>query len=117
MTSTDANARASGNYVQFDSVKPAADGSFALSTTWVSANVGNTHQPAINGIFDTPHMTCAPGCTSATCSCTFPDRYWTSTTYRPTTARAWDVDFGFGQMRDSLKASGMLRVRAVRSAS
>jgi hypothetical protein len=50
MTSTDANARGSGNYVQFDSVKPAADGSFAISTTWVSTAAGNTHQPAINGI-------------------------------------------------------------------
>jgi hypothetical protein len=49
MTSTE-GARGSGNYVQFDNVKPATDGTFALSTTWVSASAGNTHQPAVNGI-------------------------------------------------------------------
>lgn len=50
MSSTDANSRAAGNYVQFENVSPAADGSLAISTTWESTNVGNTHQPAINGI-------------------------------------------------------------------
>ncbi|HYV38144.1 MAG TPA: hypothetical protein VE988_20835, partial [Gemmataceae bacterium] len=51
MTSTDENNRgALGNYVQFDNVSPAADGSIAISTAWESTNVGNTHQPAVNGI-------------------------------------------------------------------
>ncbi len=50
MASTSAAARASGNYVQFDNVTPASDGSLVLSTTWTSTNVGNTHQPAINAI-------------------------------------------------------------------
>ena len=50
MASTAAANRAVGNYVQFDNVSPAVDGSLVLSTTWVSPNVGNTHQPAVNGI-------------------------------------------------------------------
>jgi hypothetical protein len=50
MISTDAARRDTGNYVQFDNVRPGADGSFAISATWVSTAVGNTHQPAINGI-------------------------------------------------------------------
>ncbi|MGZ8939922.1 MAG: hypothetical protein ACXW32_11985, partial [Limisphaerales bacterium] len=50
MASTSAANRATGNYVQFDNVSPAADGSLVLSTTWVSPNVGNTHQPAVNAI-------------------------------------------------------------------
>lgn len=50
MASTSAGSRASGNYVLFENVSPATDGSLAVSTTWVSPNIGNTHQPAINGI-------------------------------------------------------------------
>jgi len=51
MTSTDANNRGPlGNYVQFDNVSPAADGSIAISTAWESTNVGNGQQPAVNGI-------------------------------------------------------------------
>lgn len=71
-------------------------------------------QPSINAVFDTPHLSCAPGCSVTTCSCTFSDRYWTSTTYRPSTSRAWQIDFSFGQLRDTLKTTA-LRVRAVRS--
>jgi hypothetical protein len=51
MTSTDANNRgALGNYVQFDNVRPAADGSLTITAAWESTNVGNGHQPAVNGI-------------------------------------------------------------------
>jgi hypothetical protein len=50
MTSTSAANRSVGNYVQFDNVSPATDGSLVLSTTWVSPNIGNTHQPAVNAI-------------------------------------------------------------------
>jgi hypothetical protein len=50
MSSTNPNSRDTGNYILFENVSPAADGSFVLSMTWVSTNVGNTHQPAINGI-------------------------------------------------------------------
>jgi len=50
MSSTTQSAPDSGNYVQFDSVSPAADGSFAISATWESTNAGNGHQPAINAI-------------------------------------------------------------------
>ncbi len=50
MSSTDPANRASGNYVQFDNVTPAADGSLVISTTWESTEAGNGHQPAVNGI-------------------------------------------------------------------
>lgn len=50
MTSTDASARAMGNYVQFDNVAPAGDGSITVSAQWVSTEAGNGHQPAINGV-------------------------------------------------------------------
>lgn len=71
-------------------------------------------QPSIDESLDTPHQTCSPGCSVTMCSCTFSDRYWTSTTYRPTTTRAWQIDFSFGQLRDSAKTTP-LRVRAVRT--
>ena len=38
-----------GNYVQFDNVRPNA-GTIDVTTTWVSSQVGNTHQPAVNAI-------------------------------------------------------------------
>ena len=50
ITSTTAAAPASGNYVQFDNVSPASDGSLDLSVTWESIEAGNGHQPAINAI-------------------------------------------------------------------
>src|SRR6185436_10709298 len=50
MSSTDPANRATGNYVQFDNVSPAADGSIVINTAWESTDVGNTHQPAVNGI-------------------------------------------------------------------
>ncbi|HAB17664.1 MAG TPA: hypothetical protein DCE44_14570 [Verrucomicrobiales bacterium] len=49
MTSTNPDNRATGNYVQFDDVSPAADGSLTLAVTWAGTG-GNTHQPAINAI-------------------------------------------------------------------
>ncbi|MBN8247242.1 MAG: hypothetical protein J0L84_07335, partial [Verrucomicrobia bacterium] len=49
ITSTDPNSRATGNYVQFDDVSPAADGSLTLSVTWAGTG-GNSHQPAINAL-------------------------------------------------------------------
>lgn len=50
MSSTDASARAMGNYVQWDNVSPAADGSLSVSAQWVSTEAGNGHQPAINAV-------------------------------------------------------------------
>jgi hypothetical protein len=41
-----------GNYVQFDNVSPATDGSLVISVSWEPADPGisNGHQPAINAI-------------------------------------------------------------------
>ena len=50
MTSISDASPTSGNYVQFDNVTPAGDGSLAVSVTWESAEAGNSHQPAINAI-------------------------------------------------------------------
>ena len=48
MSSTDRAARQKGNYVQFDSVSPTADGSLTLSVAW-EATAASTYNPAING--------------------------------------------------------------------
>ncbi|MEO7678122.1 MAG: Ig-like domain-containing protein [Verrucomicrobiota bacterium] len=52
MTTTTTNAPALGNYVQFDGVSPAGDGSLAVSVTWEpqDASISNGHSPAINAI-------------------------------------------------------------------
>jgi len=50
MTSTSAANRDVGNYVQFDNVTAAPDDSFTVTVLWTSTAVGNTHQPAVNGI-------------------------------------------------------------------
>lgn len=41
-----------GNYVQFDNVSPAADGTLTLTVTWEPPDpaVNNSHQPAINAL-------------------------------------------------------------------
>lgn len=49
-SSTDPANRQSGNYVEFNNVSPATDGTLTLSVTWESDQVGNTHQPAVNAI-------------------------------------------------------------------
>jgi hypothetical protein len=52
ITTTTTNAPGGGNYVQFDNVSPAADGSLLISVTWEPPDptINNTHQPAINAI-------------------------------------------------------------------
>jgi len=50
MGGTNPDSRAAGNYVLFDNVTPAGDGSLTLSVTWDSPAEGNTHQPAVNAI-------------------------------------------------------------------
>lgn len=42
--------RATGNYVLFDNVTPASDGSLTLAVAWDSTAEGNGHQPAVNAI-------------------------------------------------------------------
>lgn len=52
MTTTTTTSPGGGNYVQFDNVSPAADGSLVVSVTWEPPDPGinNGHQPAINAI-------------------------------------------------------------------
>jgi len=52
MTTTTTNAPSVGNYVQFDGVSPAGDGSLVVSVTWEPQDpaINNSHQPAINAI-------------------------------------------------------------------
>lgn len=47
MTSTDAAARQRGNYVQFDAVSPAADGTLTFVAQW--EGTGGSYYPAVNG--------------------------------------------------------------------
>ena len=67
--------------------------------------------PAVASAFDS---SCAPGCTTATCSCTSSDAYWTSTTYVGSPDFAWYVFFVDGNLLANPKTSGGY-VRAVRT--
>ena len=69
--------------------------------------------PAVDPSFN---VSCAPGCTVLTCSCTSSERYWTSTTFEPIPGYAWDVEFGLGQVSAEFKTE-TLHVRAVRGGS
>jgi Protein of unknown function (DUF1566) len=69
--------------------------------------------PAVDPIFATG---CAPGCTTATCSCTSSFHYWTSTTQAETPLFAWVVVFGTGSVDPDQKIS-FRYVRAVRGRS
>jgi len=46
-SSTDPSARQKGNYVQFDSIDPAPDGSLVLSVAWEASST-STYNPAVN---------------------------------------------------------------------
>jgi hypothetical protein len=50
MSSTDPNARDLGNYVQFDNVRPAADGTLVLVVTPESTNLGSVLLPPVNAL-------------------------------------------------------------------
>lgn len=69
--------------------------------------------PAVDPVFNTA---CMPACTGAACSCTAPAAYWSSTTNRRDTRRAWWIGFMDPGVNPNPK-SELLAVRAVRSAS
>lgn len=52
MTSTSVGSPSGGNYVQFDNVSPAADGTLGLTVTWEPADpaVSNGYQPAVSAV-------------------------------------------------------------------
>ena len=50
MSSTDPNARDHGNYVQFDNISPAADGSLTIVITPESTNTGISYLPPLNAL-------------------------------------------------------------------
>jgi hypothetical protein len=52
ITSTSAASPTGGNYVQFDNISPAGDGSLVLSVTWEPPNptISNGYQPTVNAI-------------------------------------------------------------------
>jgi len=70
--------------------------------------------PAVHSIFHDP-ATCATcsDITEAACTCTDAITYWSSTTRKPNTAQAWNVDFSDGAISGNGKG-GARRVRAVR---
>jgi hypothetical protein len=67
--------------------------------------------PAVASAFNNG---CSDGCTVLTCSCTFADGHWSSTTVASNSDQAWRVDFGFGNVSPADKAAGRYGVRAVR---
>jgi len=67
--------------------------------------------PVINAAFDT---SCTSSCTVTTCSCTSPDRHWTSDLVAVGAAgRAWFVNFGVGDVGDDSRDTDY-NARAVR---
>jgi hypothetical protein len=68
MSSTDANARDLGNYVQYDNVSPAPDGTLNLVVTPASTNLGSTLLPPVNAL---QLVTVQPSATPVTPSLSF----------------------------------------------
>lgn len=78
-----------------------------------------THYPAVAAPFNTncgAHSVGNSGCTVMTCSCTYPNYYWTSTTVSAHPEQAWFVDFNDGIDFAGSK-TGEAFVRAVRGGS
>lgn len=70
--------------------------------------------PAVDPVFNS---NCAASCTSATCSCTWSECYWSSSTvaeFPPDFSEAWEVDFRNGGLEEESKIINY-PVRAVRS--
>ena len=59
---------------------------------------------------------CAPTCTITTCSCTQPNFYWSSTSYRFVPVSAWTVYFDVGGV-SPIDKGFTYYVRAVRGGS
>lgn len=73
-----------------------------------------------NPAISDPFNDCTPGCTVLSCSCTKPERYWTSSTYMDDPHSAWLVDFGTGRVLEAHKSdegSARYHVRVVRGGS
>jgi hypothetical protein len=64
--------------------------------------------------YDAFNHACVLSCTVATCSCTQPSYYWSSTTQKHSPPRAWRVDFSGGGALSDAKLNSYY-VRAVRA--
>jgi len=73
-------------------------------------NLG-TSSPTTHFVFNS----CFAGCSLAQCSCTLPERYWSSTTVAGTTSSAWAVGFSTANV-EAVAKSTALAVRLVRDA-
>ena len=76
-------------------------------------NLG-TSNPSISAPFNSA---CPVGCTVLTCSCTFSNSYWTSTTDVSSPPSAYVVSFFNGTVGVTDKANALFRARAVRGGS
>lgn len=76
------------------------------------ANLG-TIAPAVDPSFN---VSCSPGCTVLTCSCTESTSvFWSSTSFAAVPGNAWVMDFTFGDTKTSGKGEAVFNhVRAVR---
>lgn len=94
------------------------ESAFAGHTDWRLPNrkelesllVYESADSTLDPVFDTA---CTLGCTTATCSCTLPAAYWSSSTSDRAPTEAWSVDFGDGSTLHDAKTTSNA-VRAVR---
>jgi hypothetical protein len=71
--------------------------------------------PSVSVAFNTNCPMTSP-CTVLTCSCTFPNNYWSSTSWAGDPGLAWFMDFSYGVGNNEVKMDSFL-VRAVRGGS
>jgi hypothetical protein len=74
--------------------------------------VNHQNFPAVSSAFNNNCSMAA--CSVTTCSCTFADAYWSSTSFAISPAFAWNVGFHVGDVLAFGKGDGAVRVRAVR---
>jgi hypothetical protein len=92
--------------VGYDGTKPELETILAAPSPCTGLPV-----PCVPAPFETD---CSPGCTVASCSCTWSDTYWSATTFTGDSGGAWEVGFAFGGFGQNAPKTNGFAVRAVR---